>query len=106
MRGYANGDIADAICAVQTLGIISLVWLVAQVVVGGGSVWFGGKLFGGGRKAKLLWKYHRCVAMSMTSFSHSPLAAALPFAPSPHTPARLLLSCYHHSCPYTVLTPP
>ncbi|KAH9946249.1 uncharacterized protein BXZ73DRAFT_95751 [Epithele typhae] len=42
-----------------TLGITSIVWLVAQVAVGGGSVWFGGRLFGGGSKAKQFWKYHR-----------------------------------------------
>ncbi len=27
--------------------------------MGGGSVWFGGAAFGGGHKAKLVWKYHR-----------------------------------------------
>lgn len=42
-----------------TLGIISVSWLVIQVAVGGGSVWFGGRLFGGNPKAKLVWKYHR-----------------------------------------------
>lgn len=42
-----------------TLGIISMSWLVIQVVAGGGSVWFGGRLFGGNPKAKLVWKYHR-----------------------------------------------
>lgn len=30
-----------------------------QVFVGAGSVWFEGNLFGGGLKAKSLWKYHR-----------------------------------------------
>ena len=28
-------------------------------MVGAGSVWFGGAAFGGGLKAKLVWKYHR-----------------------------------------------
>jgi len=42
-----------------TFGVISVVWLVIQVAVGGGSVWFDGAAFGGGMKAKSLWKYHR-----------------------------------------------
>lgn len=42
----------------QTIGIASIAWMVVQMAVGGGSVWFGGRLFGG-PKAKLLWKYHR-----------------------------------------------
>ncbi|KAI0747970.1 hypothetical protein C8Q80DRAFT_1169371 [Daedaleopsis nitida] len=42
-----------------TIGITSIAWMVAQVIIGGGSVWFNGKLFGGNPKAKLLWKYHR-----------------------------------------------
>jgi len=33
--------------------------MLFQVFIGGGSVWFGGKLFGGGMKAKAVWKYHR-----------------------------------------------
>ena len=36
-----------------------MAWLVIQVIAGGGSVWFGGRLFGGNPKAKLVWKYHR-----------------------------------------------
>ncbi|KAF9228680.1 hypothetical protein BS17DRAFT_690953, partial [Gyrodon lividus] len=42
-----------------TFGIISVVWLSIQVLLGAGSVWFGGALFGGGLKAKAVWKYHR-----------------------------------------------
>ncbi|KAG1835731.1 hypothetical protein EV424DRAFT_21757 [Suillus variegatus] len=42
-----------------TLGLISVGWLVGQVILGGGSVWYGGAAFGGGMKAKMLWKYHR-----------------------------------------------
>ncbi|KAF8201585.1 hypothetical protein BJ912DRAFT_507713 [Pholiota molesta] len=42
-----------------TIGIICIAWLVLQIGLGAGSVWFGGALFGGGLKAKLLWKYHR-----------------------------------------------
>ncbi|KAH7889930.1 hypothetical protein F5I97DRAFT_1934732 [Phlebopus sp. FC_14] len=42
-----------------TLGIIAVVWLFGQVLLGAGSVWFGGAAFGGGAKAKALWKYHR-----------------------------------------------
>ncbi|KAI8998786.1 hypothetical protein BD414DRAFT_133868 [Trametes punicea] len=42
-----------------TIGIVSIVWMVVQIILGGGSVWFGGRLFGGNPRAKLLWKYHR-----------------------------------------------
>jgi len=41
------------------LGTVSVVWLFFQVLVGGGSVWFDGAAFGGGAKAKAVWKYHR-----------------------------------------------
>jgi len=42
-----------------TFGYISLCWIVLQILGGGGSVWFGGAAFGGGAKAKAIWKYHR-----------------------------------------------
>jgi hypothetical protein len=42
-----------------TFGTITGSWLVLQVILGAGSVWFGGAAFGGGNKAKLVWKYHR-----------------------------------------------
>jgi len=42
-----------------TFGSLCLCWLVVQAFIGAGSVWFGGALFGGGTKAKLVWKYHR-----------------------------------------------
>ncbi|KAG6897835.1 hypothetical protein C0992_010323 [Termitomyces sp. T32_za158] len=42
-----------------TLGYLSLAWIFIQVGLGGGSVWFKGAAFGGGAKAKALWKYHR-----------------------------------------------
>jgi hypothetical protein len=45
-------------------GITSVVWMVFQVLIGGGSVWFEGAAFGGGMKAKSLWKYHRCVRLA------------------------------------------
>ncbi|KAF9464644.1 hypothetical protein BDZ94DRAFT_1190991 [Collybia nuda] len=41
-----------------TFGTIVFLWLLFQVVIGGGSVWFNGAAFGGG-KAKAIWKYHR-----------------------------------------------
>ncbi|KAJ7684709.1 hypothetical protein DFH06DRAFT_1156399 [Mycena polygramma] len=41
------------------LGIVSMGWIFVQVLLGGGSVWFGGAAFGGGAKAKAIWKYHR-----------------------------------------------
>jgi len=40
-------------------GIASMAWICIQVLLGGGSVWFGGAAFGGGAKAKAIWKYHR-----------------------------------------------
>ncbi|KAJ6500444.1 hypothetical protein C8R45DRAFT_977715 [Mycena sanguinolenta] len=40
-------------------GILSMGWIFVQVLLGGGSVWFGGAAFGGGVKAKAIWKYHR-----------------------------------------------
>ncbi|KAI5124325.1 hypothetical protein M0805_008932 [Coniferiporia weirii] len=42
-----------------TIGIITVGWMCVQILVGGGTVWFGGAAFGGGMKAKSLWKYHR-----------------------------------------------
>jgi len=41
------------------IGIISILWMVGQILIGAGSVWFRGAAFGGGMKAKSLWKYHR-----------------------------------------------
>lgn len=52
----------------QKLGLLALVWVLFQVLVGAGSAWFDGKLFGGGMKAKAVWKYHRLV------FQHSLIA--------------------------------
>ncbi|KAJ4501836.1 hypothetical protein C8R41DRAFT_892397 [Lentinula lateritia] len=43
----------------SVLGIIATGWIVIQILIGGGSIWFGGKAFGGGMKAKSVWKYHR-----------------------------------------------
>ncbi|TDL27255.1 hypothetical protein BD410DRAFT_761969 [Rickenella mellea] len=40
-------------------GAISYLWMIGQIAIGAGSVWFGGAAFGGGMKAKSLWKYHR-----------------------------------------------
>ncbi|OBZ75657.1 hypothetical protein A0H81_04475 [Grifola frondosa] len=42
-----------------TFGILSVTWMVMQVALGGGSVWFDGRLLGGNPKAKMIWKYHR-----------------------------------------------
>ncbi|KIM49302.1 hypothetical protein M413DRAFT_21550 [Hebeloma cylindrosporum] len=41
------------------IGIFCMVWFLFQVTLGAGSVWAEGLLFGGGLKAKALWKYHR-----------------------------------------------
>ena len=46
----------------QKLGLLAFVWILFQVFIGAGSVWFDGKLFGGGMKAKAVWKYHRLVS--------------------------------------------
>ncbi|KAF7295281.1 NAD dependent epimerase dehydratase family protein [Mycena indigotica] len=40
-------------------GLATFTWIFVQVLLGGGSVWFGGAAFGGGSKAKAVWKYHR-----------------------------------------------
>ncbi|KAI0080601.1 hypothetical protein K474DRAFT_1589520, partial [Panus rudis PR-1116 ss-1] len=42
-------------------GIVTVCLSVVQVILGGGSVWFDGKLFGGNPRAKLIWKYHRAL---------------------------------------------
>jgi len=39
------------------LGIIALSWMAFQILLGGGSVWFGGRYFG--RNPKAVYKYHR-----------------------------------------------
>ncbi|KAN0124367.1 hypothetical protein V8E52_002016 [Russula decolorans] len=44
-----------------TFGLITISLLIVQFLLGAGSVWFGGVAFGGGRKAKLVWKYHRLI---------------------------------------------
>jgi hypothetical protein len=45
----------------KTLGFTCVFWLLGQIFIGVGSAWNDGALFGGGAKAKALWKYHRCV---------------------------------------------
>jgi len=40
-----------------TLGILSISWMLIQIAIGGGSVWYGGRLFG--RDPKAVFKYHR-----------------------------------------------
>ncbi|THH32984.1 hypothetical protein EUX98_g1177 [Antrodiella citrinella] len=42
-----------------TFGITVMILSILQVLLGGGSVWFGGRAFGGNPRAKLVWKYHR-----------------------------------------------
>jgi len=58
----ANKNIHNSshfVSAHAELGLLAFLWILFQVFVGAGSVWFGGKLFGGGMKAKAIWKYHR-----------------------------------------------
>ncbi|KAG6874308.1 hypothetical protein C0995_001533 [Termitomyces sp. Mi166 len=49
-----------------TFGYLSLTWILLQVGLGGGSVWFKGAAFGGEAKAKALWKYHRWASQPST----------------------------------------
>lgn len=49
----------------QTFGLITFILMTVQLILGGGSVWFNGALFGGNPKAKLVWKYHRCVVFTL-----------------------------------------
>ncbi|KIP09252.1 hypothetical protein PHLGIDRAFT_126414 [Phlebiopsis gigantea 11061_1 CR5-6] len=44
-----------------TFGLITFILMTVQLILGGGSVWLNGALFGGNPKAKLVWKYHRAV---------------------------------------------
>lgn len=43
----------------QRFGLICWIWMIIQIFLGAGSIWNGGSLFGGGMKAKAIWKYHR-----------------------------------------------
>ncbi|KIO30181.1 hypothetical protein M407DRAFT_20649 [Tulasnella calospora MUT 4182] len=40
-------------------GLLTYVLLVIQAFVGAGSLWFNGAVFGGGERAKAVYKYHR-----------------------------------------------
>lgn len=76
----------------QTFGLITFLFLMVQVALGGGSVWFNGRLFGGNPKAKSVWKYHRCVEFALycdTSFTHSDNSAI------GYTTYLLLLLTFH-----------
>ncbi|EKM55635.1 uncharacterized protein PHACADRAFT_256398 [Phanerochaete carnosa HHB-10118-sp] len=50
-----------------TFGLITFIFMVIQTILGGGSVWFNGRLFGGNPRAKLIWKYHRAVGYAAFS---------------------------------------
>ncbi|KXN88278.1 hypothetical protein AN958_07737 [Leucoagaricus sp. SymC.cos] len=41
------------------LGLACMIWIFIQLCIGAGSTWSNGALFGGGARAKALWKYHR-----------------------------------------------
>jgi cytochrome b-561 domain containing protein 2 len=43
----------------QRFGLVAVIWLVLQIGIGAGTVWFGGNICGGGAKAKAVYKYHR-----------------------------------------------
>lgn len=40
-------------------GCITLTWAFLQAAIGGASVWAGGWVFGGGAKARAMYKWHR-----------------------------------------------
>ncbi|KAF5360770.1 hypothetical protein D9756_004697 [Leucocoprinus leucothites] len=50
------------------LGLACMIWTLVQLCVGAGSTWYNGALFGGGAKAKALWKYHRQANQGPISF--------------------------------------
>ncbi|KXN90480.1 hypothetical protein AN958_04152 [Leucoagaricus sp. SymC.cos] len=54
LRGYPHFKTWHA-----TFGLLCIIWIFVQIFLGAGSVWNGGSLFGGGMKAKAVWKYHR-----------------------------------------------
>jgi cytochrome b-561 domain containing protein 2 len=51
----------------QKLGLLAFVWIIFQTLIGAASVWFDGRLFGGGMRAKRIWKYHRLVLLHPTT---------------------------------------
>lgn len=66
-------NVADTSVA-QTMGITVVCLLFVQVLLGGGSVWFNGRAFGGNPRAKLVWKYHRYVGFHFAFSSSAELA--------------------------------
>ncbi|ORY35367.1 hypothetical protein BCR39DRAFT_3781 [Naematelia encephala] len=50
-------------------GIGTVFWMVLQALIGGASVWFGGKAFGGASKAKKVYKYHRLSGYLLVTLS-------------------------------------
>lgn len=40
-------------------GCLTLTWALLQAAIGAGSVWAGGWVFGGGARARSVYKYHR-----------------------------------------------
>ncbi|KAF9506706.1 hypothetical protein BS47DRAFT_1352451 [Hydnum rufescens UP504] len=40
-------------------GLTALLWICVHILVGGSTVWFGGRAFGGQTEAKKIWKWHR-----------------------------------------------
>ncbi|KAK8854949.1 hypothetical protein IAR55_003688 [Kwoniella newhampshirensis] len=49
------------------LGVVG--WVVLQAIIGASSVWFGGKVFGGGENAKRVYKYHRLSGYLLVTLS-------------------------------------
>lgn len=104
----------------QTFGLITGSLLVVQFLLGAGSVWFSGVAFGGGQKAKLVWKYHRfsgyLTLLSLVTTIHfggwSTWVSAHSMYPArvvayTLAPLGILLSVYSRiRCPIHVLTHP
>ncbi|RXK38122.1 hypothetical protein M231_04583 [Tremella mesenterica] len=46
-------------------GLLFVCWIILQGLIGGLSIWKGGKMLGGGEKAKRVYKYHRLVIFTL-----------------------------------------
>ena len=70
-----------------------MVWIVIQIILGIGSVWFDGRLFGGNPRAKLVWKYHRYAVIHVVSLTESFIGRHCRFSGYLLFPLLLLTAC-------------